>query len=477
MAAFTAEEIILATGGVLLQGTKSQRVSRVCTDSRLARKGDVFFALQGEDFDGHQFVDQVVACGVGGIVIDEGCAEQILDGLTQDAGAVGSNGLFVIGVDDTLIAYQELAAFHRRRFEIPVIAITGSNGKTTTKEMVARTLAQRWCVLKTEANFNNRIGVPQTLFQLTEQHEVAVLEMGVDAEGQTTRLCEIATPTIGVVTNIGPDHLEFFGSLDGSARAKAEILSALPNDGTIVLNSDDTFFPFLKDRVHSHMVSFGFNANAQFRASAVAQVGDQTTFRAQVPDQSRGHQVSVKVHGQHNVLNAMAAVAVGRVLGLSMEKIKAGLADFRPVDMRSQIRRDQGFTIIEDCYNANPASMKAAIDLLVEMGKSNQTIAVLGDMLELGHEANQLHRDVGAYVSAQGVTRLVACGNLGKEFAKGARAHGMSQEAVMEVPGANDASTVLADVAQVGDVILLKASRGMRLERVLQHFPSSKPKH
>lgn len=475
MAAFSAEEIILATGGALLQGIKSRRVSGVCTDSRLVRKGNVFFALRGDDFDGHQFVEQVVACDVGGIVIDERCTEKILDGLTQDVEAVDSQGLFVIGVDDTLVAYQELASFHRRRFNIPVIAITGSNGKTTTKEMVARTLAQRWCVLKTEANFNNRIGVPQTLFQLTKQHDVAVLEMGVDAEGQTTRLCEIAAPTIGVVTNIGPDHLEFFGSLEGSARAKAEILSALPNDGTIILNSDDSFFPFLKNRVRGHMVSFGFNANAQFRASEVKRVGAQTTFRARVPDQQRANHVSVKVHGQHNVLNAMAAVAVGRVLGLSMEKIKAGLAAFRPMDMRSHIRRDQGFTIIEDCYNANPASMKAAIDLLVEMGESKQTIAVLGDMLELGQETNQLHQDIGAYVSARGVTRLVACGNLGKEFAKGARAHGMSQETVIEVPGANEASTVLADVAQVGDVILLKASRGMRLERVLQHFPPPKP--
>ena len=472
MAAFSVEEIILATGGVLLQGTKSQGVSRVCADSRLARHGDVFFALRGENFNGHQFIDQVVSCGAGGIVIDERCAEKILNGLTQDAAGEGSHDLFVIGVDDTLIAYQELAAFHRRRFEIPVIAITGSNGKTTTKEMVARILAQRWCVLKTEANFNNRIGVPQTLFQLTGRHDVAVIEMGVDAEGQTTRLCEMANPTIGVVTNIGPDHLEFFGSLDGSARAKAEVLNALPNDGTVVLNSNDTFFPFLKDRVRCHMVSFGFNANASFQASEVEQVEAQTTFRVQVPDEPRAHQISVQVHGQHNVLNAMAAITVGRVLGLSIEKIKAGLAGFRPVDMRSQIRRDQGFTIIEDCYNANPASMKAAIDLLVEMGKRHQTIAVLGDMLELGHETNQLHQDVGAYVSAQGVTRLVACGNLGKELAKGARAHGMSQEAVIEVRGAEDASTVLADVAQVGDVILLKASRGMRLERVLQHFPT-----
>ncbi len=476
MAGFSAEEIVLATGGVLLRGSKSGRVGRVCTDSRVARKGDVFLALRGEDFDGHQFVDQVLLCGVGGIVIDERGAEEILTRLTQDAARLGSTGCFVIGVDNTLVAYQEIAAYHRRRFDIPVIAISGSNGKTTTKEMVARTLGQKWRVMKTEANFNNRIGVPQTLLRLTERHDVAVVEMGVDAEGQTTRLCEIATPTIGVITNIGPDHLEFFGSLEGSARGKAEMLSALPNDGTIVLNADDEFFPYLRARVHCEMVSFGFGEQAQFRASDVERIGALTTFRAHVPDQKHAHRVSLKVHGQHNVLNAMSAVAVGRVLGLSMEKIKAGLAGFRPVGMRSQIRRVQGFTIIEDCYNANPASMKAALDLLMEMGKHKQTIAVLGDMLELGLDAEELHQEVGAYVSAQGVTKLVACGSLGKEFAHGARSKGMSPGAVIEVSGANEASIVLADIAQPGDVILLKASRGMRLEQVLQHFPPPKEK-
>ena len=477
MAAFSVPEMVLASGGVLLRGVPTARVRGVCTDSRLAHKGEVFLALQGEDFDGHQFIDQVVACGVGGLIIDERYGEKVLARLSQKKKRAKFSDPFVIGVEDTLVAYQELAAFHRRRFERPVIAITGSNGKTTTKEMVARALGQRWTVLKTEANFNNRIGVPRTLLRLDKRHDVAVIEMGVDAEGQTSRLCEIAKPTLGVITNIGPDHLEFFGDLDGSARAKAELLRALPKDGSVVLNAEDPYFPYLRKRVRSSMVSFGFGAQAQFRATSITRRGARTTFRAHVPGQTRVREISLRVHGEHNVLNALSAMAVSRELGLSMEKIGAGLASFRPVDMRSRVRRIRGFTIIEDCYNANPASMKAALDLLNDMKGKGQTIAVLGDMLELGTDSKLWHWNIGTYVSALGIGKLITCGSLGKEIGKGARAKGMSRHAVIEASGADGAARILAGLAQKGDLILLKASRGMRLERVLQYFPPESGKH
>ena len=250
----------------------------------------------------------------------------------------GPSAPFLFGVRDPLFAYQQLATHYRSRFNIPVVAVTGSNGKTTTKEMVAAVLAQRWAVLKTEGNFNNRIGVPYTLFRLTTRHQAAVIEMGVDQQGQTTRLCEIVRPTIGVITNIGPDHLEFFGSMEGSAQAKAELLDLLPVDGTAIVNADDPYFDYLAARAQCRVMSFGFSEMADVRASGItSDVHQGTTFRLHLPGKSRPTIVRIKVHGTHNVTNALAAAAVGAVLNLSGSMIAQGLGRFRPAAMRSQV--------------------------------------------------------------------------------------------------------------------------------------------
>ena len=291
----------------------------------------------------------------------------------------------LIGVRDTLEAYQRLATHYRNRFPIPVIAITGSNGKTTTKEMVAQVVMQRWKTLKTEGNLNNRIGVPQTLFQLLPRHQAAVIEMGVDQQGQTTRLCEIAKPTIGLITNIGPDHLEFFGSMEGSAQAKAELLDHLPQDGAVVLNADDEYFDYLAARAQCRVVAFGRAPKADIRAVNIrSDDKGGTIFSLVLPGKSRQPEVRIRTQGMHNVSNALAAAGVGFVLGLPGAAIAEGLAKFRPVAMRSQVSISHGVKIINDCYNANPASMKAAVQLLAEMSQGKRSIAVLGDMLELG---------------------------------------------------------------------------------------------
>ncbi len=476
MASFSGEEIIAATGGTLFAGSLRTRVRRICTDSRVARPGDLFVALQGETFDGHRFIKNVLGLGVNGVVVAESMSKKALSAIKKMPQPRSGAGPCVIGVDDTTRAYQDIAAFHRQRFQIPVVAITGSNGKTTTKEMVASTLRERWVVLKTEGNFNNRLGVPRTLLRLTKRHQVAVVEMGVDAEGQTRRLCEIATPTLGVITNIGPDHLEFFGSLEGSARAKAELFAGLPNDGTIILNADDHFYGFLKRQTRCREMTFGMNSRSDVRASDIQRQGARTVFRTHFRGRKRTHRVAVNVHGHHNVSNALAAVAVGQVLGMSMQKITTGLAKFRPAAMRSQIQSIEGLTIIEDCYNANPASMKAAVTLLKELGQGKQTIAVVGDMLELGKNTRVMHRDVGAYISDHTVSSLIVCGNLGKEIARGAKGRGMAASSIFQAATPKEATGLLQTVAKPGDVVLLKASRGMQLETVLDGFSMKKSK-
>ncbi len=464
MALFTVEEIceVLSAkspAGLSPQDRK-QRIRRVVTDSRLVRKGDLFIAFQGERFDAQAFVPKAFAQGAICAIVQEGYQ---LPPMRKPSGTP-----IVLGVRDTLEAFQRLATHYRNRFPIPVVAITGSNGKTTTKEMVAHVVAQKWKTLKTEGNLNNRIGVPQTLFQLAPRHQAAVIEMGVDQQGQTTRLCEIARPTVGVITNIGPDHLEFFGSMEGSAQAKAELLDHLPEDGAVALNADDDYFEYLASRAQCRVVAFGSSPKAAVRAEHV-RTDDKggTVFGLVLPGKSRHTEVRIRTQGQHNVSNALAAAAVGHALGLSGAAIAEGLAKFRPAAMRSQISVSHGVRVINDCYNANPASMKAAIQLLAELGRGKRSIAALGDMLELGVDTKRMHREVGAFLAAQGVGHLLACGGLGRELAEGARQAGMPADRITEHADAHAAATALARMVRQGDVVLVKASRGMRMEQVV----------
>jgi len=467
MPLFIVDEIREITSARLLTEWEAraakQGIRRLCMDSREVGEGDLFVAIKGERMDGHEFVLAALKKGaVGALVQDD---YRLPPSLPQR----GGRKPVLLGVPDTLRAYQQLAAYHRNRFQIPVVAVTGSNGKTTTKEMVADVLAQRWPVLRTEGNLNNRIGVPQTLFRLAPRHKAAVIEMGVDQTGQTARLCEITRPTIGLITNIGPDHLEFFGTMDVSAQAKGELLEFLPPEGHAVLNADDAYFGYLASRARCDVLSFGLSAKAQVRAERLTLGSRQgTQFHLRLPGRSKPQLVSMRVHGMHNVLNALAAAAVGHAMGLSPVTIAEGLARFRPAAMRSQVLTVGGIRIINDCYNANPASMKAAIDLLLALGADSRSVAVLGDMLELGPSAPALHREVGAYLAERGVTQLIACGALGKLVAEGARSAGMAPERVLHEPDAVRAGAALQALVKEGDVVLVKASRGMKMEQAVE---------
>ena len=461
MAVFTGAEVSGIVGGNVLAGAAGlarARILRVHADSRSVKNGDLFVALPGERFDAHEFVPAAVAAGAVAVVVRADYAVPP---------ALAATGALLFGVADPLRAYQQLAAAHRARFTLPLVAVTGSNGKTTTKEMVASVLAARWRTLKTEGNLNNRIGVAQTLFRLNGRHEAAVIEMGVDDMGQTTRLCEIARPTLGLITNIGPDHLEFFKTMDRSAESKAELLAELPADGAAILNADDHYFGLFKKRAGGRLVSFGLAARADVRAEQIEPHGrDGTQFKLVLPGRSRRLLARIRVPGEHNVINALAAAAVGVALDVPGSAIVAGLAKFRPAAMRSQIEMRHGVRIIVDCYNANPASTRAALRLLAESKATGRRIAVLGDMLELGPTTAALHAEVGAYVAQQGIDALIASGPLSLNLAQGARAAGMN--AVHEAADAPAAAAELLTLVQPGDVVLVKASRGMRLERVVE---------
>jgi UDP-N-acetylmuramoyl-tripeptide--D-alanyl-D-alanine ligase len=468
MALFSVEELREVISVKVLAGDApdwtKQRIRQISLDSRSVGPGDLFIAIKGDRFDGHDFVAAALSRGAVGAIVHD----RFPDDRVAVTGASKRRPPFLLGARDPLFAYQQLATHHRSRFDIPLVAVTGSNGKTTTKDMVASVMAHRWKVLKTEGNLNNRIGVPQTLFKLTGRHQAAVIEMGVDNLGQTTRLCEIARPTIGVITNIGPDHLEFFRSMEGSAQAKAELLDLLPADGVAVLNADDAYFDYLAARAQCRVVSFGFSDKADVRAMDVKSDGrDGTIFRLLLPGKVRHTIVHIRVQGGHNVTNALAAAAVGSVLGLAGAVIAQGLARFRPAAMRSQIIVSQGVKIINDCYNANPASMKAAVQLLAQAEGERQKIAVLGDMLELGPAAVQMHEDVGAYVAQHTIDRLITCGPLGRSLADGARRAGMDPAHILEAADAQAAAGPVKGMVKPGDVVLVKASRGMRLEHVV----------
>ncbi len=479
MSLFTVEELLEVISVKVLAGRcdgwLKRRIARLCTDSRSVRRGDLFVALKGERFDGHQFVVAALRLGAVGAIVEDQYRPPAASFTSSSRRGTKKAEPLLFGVRDTLFAYQQLAAHHRSRFTIPVVAVTGSNGKTTTKEMVASVLAQRWTVLKTEGNLNNRIGVPQTVFRLTPRHQAAVIELGVDQKGQTTRLCEIVRPTIGLITNIGPDHLEFFGSIEASAQAKAELLDQMSQDGAIVLNADDPYFDYLASRARCRVVSFGLSPRADVRALDVrtdARTG--AAFRLALPGKARSTAVALRVHGAHNVMNALAAAAVGHVLSLGGAAIAQGLARFRPAAMRSRVTDHRGMRIIDDCYNANPASMKAAIELLAELGSSKRTIAVLGDMLELGPEARALHEEVGAFLAQRNISLLVACGALGGSLAEGARRGGMAADRILEVPDAGAAAVAVKSLVRKGDVVLVKASRGMRMEQVVEALAGSR---
>lgn len=454
MAAFTLQEVEKATGGRLLYPVVDDSVfSQVETDTRAITEGALFVALKGETFDGHDYVLQAKERGAAGAVVAE------------DRPEYKQEGFAVVIVTDTRKAYQDLARFHRRRFSIPVIAVTGSVGKTSTRSMIAAVLSQKYRVLQTEKNFNNEIGLPKTLLQLTPEHEACVVEMGMRGLGQIAELAAIAEPDIGVVTNVGKSHIELLGSQDNIARAKSELVRALSEDGVAILNQDDSYVAAMADLCRGKVVGYGIESNAAIRASRVICSEKGLRFACRCFDQVMD--IHMPLIGSHNVYNALAAIAVGRVLGLTEHQLQKGLSEYRGMPMRQELIHLGEYTFINDAYNANPASMSEALKSLALLTKGRK-IAVLGGMLELGDWTVREHEKIGAEAVELGLDALITMGSPASYIADAARKNGLG--AVYTAQDHAGAADCLRQIIQPGDTVLLKGSRGFAMEKILPYF-------
>lgn len=482
LALFSVSEILEATGGRLLRGESRRPVSGVSIDSRTIRPGELFVAIRGERFDGHRFVYDALGRGACGVMVN--ISGHRIPTRPEEEALFSDKVL--IGVSDTVAGLQDLSGFHRNRFKLSVAGITGSNGKTTTKEMAAEILAERYPTLRTEGNLNNHIGVPLTLLRLDRSHQAAVLEMGISRPGELRRLAELVRPSVGLITNIGPAHLEGLGDLETVARSKGDLLDALsPEEGLSILNRDDAFYETLRARASGRTVAFGWNpeADVAVRDSAEESGGLDLTLliRPSIfgmarpsargggrPPAPRPFRLRLGVIGRHNASNAAAAAAVGAVMGCGPEDIRRGLERFRPKGMRTEIRAWGGRTIINDAYNANPASVRAALEMLARHPGPGGRVAVLGPMLELGPEAAGAHREIGAAAAKERMIRLITVGSAARGIAEGARAAGMDPARIDSCEEPAEAAAILKETAGPSDVILIKGSRGARMERVLE---------
>ena len=450
-APFTVRDIVRATDGALVVGDLGVPVTGVSIDSRTLAVGDAFFAIRGHQLDGHAYAREAAARGASCLVV-----HALADELPSHVP--------LVLVDDTTRALGRLGAFHRRRFTIPVAAVTGSNGKTTTKELTAAVLSRRWHVLKPAASFNNQWGLPLTLLQLRPEHGAAILEIGANTPGEIPYLASLAAPTVGVVTSVAASHTEACGSIDGVAAEKSALVRAVPSTGHVVLNADDPRVAAMADVVQAPVVTFGRGEAAHVRAiGPVSTDGEHVGFTLAVAGEA--HRVRLAFAGVHNVQNALAAAAVGHVLGLAPEAIVTGLEHARPVKGRCVWRQAGAIRILDDTYNASPASLRAALDTLAAGRRGGRLLVTLGDMLELGDIAVEAHRDAGRAIAAAGVAELIGMGRLAREAVDAAREAGIAES--RHTTTLEDTVAHLLKRLAPGDALLVKGSRGMRMERVV----------
>ncbi len=455
--AFSLAEVLQATGGRLAAGERDQAVYGVSTDSRQIHPGNLFVALAGENFDGHAFVPKAVEGGALCVLVAD--ADRIdLKALTRRAA--------VIETADTLRALGDLAHMHRRRFSIPVIALTGSSGKTTTREMLTCILRQEKTVLGTEGNLNNLIGLPQTLFRMTDRHDAAVLEMGTNTRGEIKRLTQIAAPDIGLVTNVGPAHLAGFGSVETVREEKGDLWLHMNPAGVAVVNLDDQAVRQAAERWSGRRVTFSMSAGADVGVNDIRKNGARgVSFQLLMNGQA--HKVDMKAAGIHNIYNAMAASAAALACGVSVESIRRGLSMFQPVAGRMEILRLQnGAYLINDAYNANPASVREALLTLRDLASSHNAFVFLGDMLELGDAAQEMHRKIGLLLATIGTAAVFLQGDFARATAAGALEGGLAEERIVFLCDDGEAVAFLKKKLRKGDWVLIKGSRRMKMDRL-----------
>jgi UDP-N-acetylmuramoyl-tripeptide--D-alanyl-D-alanine ligase len=444
--------ITAACAGEQLNGSPDELVHRVCTNSRKVAQGDLFFALPGEKFDGHDFVDQVIRRGVVGVVVQ------------RERAPSSPNGCGVIAVTDTRTALGQFAARYRQDFSLPIVAVGGSNGKTTTKELVASVLRQRLPIIWSEASFNNDIGVPLTLLKLENWHEAAVLEVGTNHPGELPPLIKMIQPKHGIITSIGREHLEFFGSLEGVADEEGWLAELLSADGKLFIGGDSPWTRRIVERTRAAVVRAGFSDANDWRVQSPKVDEGGVTFWMQAPKVDFSGEYRINLLGRHQVLNAAYAIAVGSEMGLSRAEIERGLVECQPAKMRMQLWESNGVRILDDCYNANADSMLAALQTLQELPCKGRRVAVLGDMAEQGAHSEAAHEEVGRQAAELGIGQLFTIGKMASVTARAAKDAGLTR--VMEFSDVETAGAALKSFMKNGDLILLKASRSSRLERI-----------
>ena len=448
MKSITVKELVSAVHGELLQSGASA-FDAVSTDSRSMSAGALFIPIAGEKFDGHDYIDKALAAGAAGCLCSR--VPETLQG-----------GRFYVKVADTTIAYKDLAAWYRAQFDIPVVQVTGSVGKTTAKEMIASVLSQRYRTLKTEANYNNEIGTPMTLLRLDDDCEAAVIETGMDRAGQIRYLGEMVKPTVAVITNIGDMHIEYLGSREGIFRAKCEIFENLAPDGVAVLNGDDEWLN--KVCLPQKIVTAGMMEHCAVRVGDVRDRGIDGVSCVVTSGKAR-YELDIPAPGAHMIYPASTAVAVGEALGLSADEIVRGVGAYEPAGSRMRVVRLSGDRrLLDDCYNAGPQSMRAALEVLG--ASEGNTVAVLGDMAELGELTVRAHREMGALAKELGVGKVIAVGAKAKDIAEasGGAWFATVDEAMGEIKAAFTAGTAM----------LVKASHSMHFEKITEELTKDK---
>ena len=461
MEPMTVRVLLAATDGTLwgVETDEAQTITNVVIDSRAAQEGDLFVALRGERTDGHRYIAAALEQGAAGCLTEEEPEDPI-------------PGKFFIQVPSTMRAIGQVAKAYRDRFNIPVIGVTGSVGKTTTKDMIASVLGERFQVLKTDGNFNNELGLPLTLFRLTSKDEICVLEMGMNHFGEIDYLTQIVCPDVAVITNIGDAHIENLGSRENILKAKEEIFTRMTDQGLAVLNGDDPLLRTVEGTIAPRVVYCGSEEALTYRADHLQQLGAEG-MECVLHTPRADARVTIPALGRHMIYPVLTACAIGEHFGLTEQEIAQGIADFVPTEMRMNVVQQGGVTILDDAYNANPQSMYAALDVLSHSGGSSR-VAVLGDMFELGSRSAEMHRNVGKYAATIGdIDVVMAVGEFAQHMA--AAAHAAGGPHVCYAKDKEEAKTQLASLVKPGAVLLVKASRGMEFEDLVQEIQRLAP--
>jgi len=464
---YKVRELIEATSGRIIQGNQNSIINRISIDSRTLVPGDLFFAIIGTHFDGHNFIIEAFNKGASGAVV---CKD--IGSLFQKE-EIDKNKI-IIEVKDTLSALQDWANYYKNKFKTFNICITGSNGKTTTKEIIAHILSQKFPLLKTSGNYNNEIGIPLTLLQLNDLHKILVIEMGMRGLGEIKILTNFVPPDLTVITNIGEAHIGLLGSKDNIFRAKSELLQSLNQNGIAVLNSDDPYFLKMLEIVKGKkVITFGLENRSDIMACNIRMIGDRgMKFTLKIKD-VEDREIFFPLLGRYNIYNALAASAVAFALEVESDLIEKGLTTFKPLDMHMQLNNFyNGIKILNDSYNASPLSVKKALETLAEVAQGHRKIAILGDMLELGEKTDFYHKEIGREVAKLSIDTLITLGKGGRIIAQSFLENGAKKDQVFsfEKNEKKYLTKKLWDLLRPGDFVLLKGSREMQMEEILQFW-------